>query len=302
MHVLFAHPNFPARFRRRLGRGEARMRHRHRSRHAAGFTLVELLVVIGIVAVLIAILLPALNKAREHANRVKCAANLRSIGQALTMYTQQYGFYPGGAVTAPPQFAALWPVRLRMFTGDRGVFHCPAQDERCAWRPDRPGPRATAYFTGFGYEVGESLLNWDTSFFSYGYNIWGTAAGGSIYDNGRDGQRGLGFAVISRDPPPARLADRDRNRELRASRVKRPSEMIAIADTTVDGYWDFAIIPHNSGPWANAGGVHGGGANVLFCDGHVTWHLPKDLIVNFDPFDPTDAGRRRLWNHTNGPS
>jgi prepilin-type N-terminal cleavage/methylation domain-containing protein/prepilin-type processing-associated H-X9-DG protein len=67
-----------------------------------GFTLVELLVVIGIIALLIAILLPALNRAREAGNRIKCLANLRSMVQAAHGHAAEHdGYMPVAGMIGP---------------------------------------------------------------------------------------------------------------------------------------------------------------------------------------------------------
>jgi prepilin-type N-terminal cleavage/methylation domain-containing protein len=53
------------------------------------FTLIELLLVVSIIALLIGLVIPALGQSRETARRVKCLANLRSIGQAFGVYLNE---------------------------------------------------------------------------------------------------------------------------------------------------------------------------------------------------------------------
>jgi prepilin-type processing-associated H-X9-DG protein/prepilin-type N-terminal cleavage/methylation domain-containing protein len=66
------------------------------SQPQAAFTLIELLVVVGIIGILAGLLLPALSQARERARSARCISNLMQINVAMTLYGDDYGYYPPG--------------------------------------------------------------------------------------------------------------------------------------------------------------------------------------------------------------
>jgi len=107
-------------------------KHKHK-----GFTLIELLIVIAIISILAAILFPVFARARENARRTSCMSNLKQMGLASLMYTQDYDEkYPPAFVvitSQPAPYGAFWhspdwywQQLLHPYTKSDQVYWCPS--------------------------------------------------------------------------------------------------------------------------------------------------------------------------------
>src|SRR5581483_6084926 len=110
------------------------------------FTLLEVLVVIGIVAILMGILLPAVQKAREAANRTQCTNNLHQIAIAVHLYHDGMGSLPAGMryqAGKDPYRGMTWLTQLLPYVDQQRLW-----DETVRAYQENSNPLTTPPHTG----------------------------------------------------------------------------------------------------------------------------------------------------------
>ncbi|MBC8102106.1 MAG: DUF1559 domain-containing protein [Cytophagales bacterium] len=244
------------------------------SRRAVAFTLIELLVVIAIIAILAAILFPVFAQAREKARQTACVSNLRQIGTAFLVYSQDYDdvcprLLWGGS---PIMTTCSWPTIIQPYMKSVEIFRCPSYTAEPLGVT--PGTFAAPGGCGTlpqGYVV------------TYLYNL---AIGGNREPNAPPASTAAPTASLPEIVKPSQtvvMVDGAATPQLDVDPAKWPVRIQAPGATPISGRTSWILVSGNS---SNISGAYSGtgsnfidyGApaarhalmtNVLWADGHV---------------------------------
>jgi prepilin-type processing-associated H-X9-DG protein len=232
----------------------------------------EMLVVVVALGILAGLLFPALAAAKERARGIRCVNNLSQVGKALAMYEGQEHGYPGAGSPVGEVKKRLvrmddsWDGKLLPLLGNvTNVLECPSAKRRRVW--------------GAGIKEDD-----------YGYNANGVCRMWDFTHN-----LGLGYGSHNID---GKFIAATVEEVIRSGDVRAPADMIAIGDMqSPPGVWNNIITPNVlaeqfGGLNSTVAGRHRGGANVLFCDGHVE-------SAKVERWNAAEDTARRRWNNDN---
>ncbi len=168
-------------------------------RAGGAFTLVELLVVIGIMGILMAILVPSLGRARERARTVVCAANLHSLGLALSLYLNDYNgcfprYYTDSTAASALGQGRLWWFGFEANGPGTGKYR-PLAPELSPFAPYTDNFAAKIQCPDFPYDDGLFFPKFDHHAASYGYNI-NLAPANVTFNTSREKYNGRANSVV----------------------------------------------------------------------------------------------------------